>query len=401
MTARRRSRLMLAAAGLAVVASGACATTRPASSPDTIAAPIDADATAETRALFQNLRALAGRGILFGHEGSLAYGVHWRYEPGRSDVRETAGSYPAVYGWDVNMLLSRRPGDPTGAAARAALRRWIAEGYGRGGVITMAWHADNPVSRGNAWDTTRAVEHLLPGGSHHAAYRARLDTVAEFFSTLRARGPDGRETLVPVVFRPFHEMGGSWFWWGGRHRSAEQFVALWRFTVEYLRDRRGVHNLLYAYSTDVFDSKDDYLRHYPGDAWVDLLGFDDYQSVRTPATRAVLVRRLRDVVELADARGKLAAVTETGVETVPDSLWWTRTLLPALLADSVTRRVSWVLAWRNANRLTDRPDHFYAPYAGHPSAADFKRFRDHPMILFEDELPPLYGRATPRTATPR
>ena len=52
------------------------------------------------------------------------------------------------------------------------MRRWIAEGYGRGGVITMAWHMDNPVSRGNAWDTTRAVAQLLPGGTHHAAYRA-------------------------------------------------------------------------------------------------------------------------------------------------------------------------------------------------------------------------------------
>jgi mannan endo-1,4-beta-mannosidase len=363
----------------------ACATT--GRTPPRDAPLADPAATSETRALFANLRRIAGDGVLFGHQETLAYGYTWREEPGRSDVRDASGSYPAVYGWDAGWLTGR------GADARAErLRRWILEGYGRGGVITMSWHMDNLVSRGNAWDTTRAVVHLLPGGSHHTAYRAALDTVAAFFHGLRAPGGE----LVPVVFRPFHETTGGWFWWGRRHASAAEYVALWRFTVEYLRDTKDVHNLLWSYSTDVFDSKADYLERYPGDAWVDVLGFDDYQSIRTPATREVLVRRLRDVVELAEARGKLAALTETGVETVPDSTWWTRTLLPALRDDPVARRISWVLVWRNANPVGDRANHFYAPYRGHPSAADFRRFRDDPFVRFEDELPPLYRPARRR-----
>jgi mannan endo-1,4-beta-mannosidase len=349
-----------------------------------VAPLVDARATPETRALFANLRRLAGTRVLFGHQESLAYGVRWAGDAHRSDVKDASGSFPAVYGWDLGPLFSRRP------EGAERLRAWIAEGYGRGGVITMSWHMGNPVSGRDAWDTTVAVPHLLPGGSHHAAYRAALDTAADFFLSLRARGRDGREALVPVVFRPYHETTGGWFWWGRRHATAAEYAALWRFTVTYLRDARQVHNLLWSYSTDVFDSPADYLERWPGDAWVDVLGFDDYQSVRTPATRAVLVRRLRDVVALADARGKVAALTETGVETVPDSLWWTRTLLPALDADSLTRRIAWALVWRNANAATDRPNHHYAPYAGHPSAADFRRFRDHPLIAFEDELPDLY-----------
>src|SRR6266516_6998813 len=106
----------------------------------------------------------------------------------------------------------------------------------------------------------------------------------------------------------------GWFWWGARHATPDEYRQLWRFTVEYLRDRRGVHNLLWAYSTDVFDTKQAYLERYPGDAYVDVLGFDDYQSVRTPATRDLFAHRLRDVVELAEARGKIPALTETGVE---------------------------------------------------------------------------------------
>src|SRR5204862_6361209 len=120
------------------------------------------------------------------------------------------------------------------------------------------------------------------------------------------------------------------------------------FTVEYLRDRRGVHNLLWAYSTDVFDSKQAYLERYPGDAYVDVLGFDDYQSVRSPATRAVFARRLRDIVELAETRGKIPALTETGVEGVPDSLWWPGPLPAGTKSAPVARRLAWVLVWRTA-----------------------------------------------------
>jgi len=359
------------------------------------AALVDRAATAETRALFVNLRRLASRAVLFGHQDDLAYGVQWFGEPGRSDVKETAGSFPAVYGWDVGGLeIDRDAGANLDAVPFERQRGWIAEGYRRGGVITLSWHMRNPVTGGNAWDTTQAVAAILPGGAQHEHYKRWLDRFADYAKSLRASGrwAEGGEVLVPVIFRPFHETSGGWFWWGARHATAEQYRQLWRFTVEYLRDRRGVHNLLWAYSTDVFDSKQAYLERYPGDAYVDVLGFDDYQSVRSPATRAVFARRLRDIVELAEARGKIAALTETGVETVPDSLWWTGTLLAGIKSDSVARRIAWVLVWRNATFEREHRYHFFAPYPGHASAADFVRFTEDPLVLLENELPDLYGR---------
>jgi mannan endo-1,4-beta-mannosidase len=232
----------------------------------------------------------------------------------------------------------------------------------------------------------------LPGGPQHQRYTQWLDQFADYVKSLRApmRRPAGGDVLVPVVFRPFHETSGGWFWWGARHATPDEYRRLWRFTVEYLRDRKGVHNLLWAYSTDVFDSPAQYLARYPGDAWVDVLGFDDYQSVRTPATRGVFAQRLRDVVELAEARGKIPALTETGVETVPDSTWWTRTLLAGITADSVGRRIAWALVWRNATFGREHRYHFFAPYPGQASVADFVRFRRDSLIFFEDELPDLY-----------
>ena len=355
--------------------------------------PLDRGATPETRALFLNLRRLAREHVLFGHQDDLAYGVQWSNEPGRSDVKETAGSYPAVYGWDAGGLERDGAANLDGVAFERQ-RAWIAEGFARGGVVTLSWHMRNPVTGGNAWDTSAAVRAILPGGPQHAVYLQWLDRFADYVKSLRAQGRSGGEVSVPVVFRPFHETSGGWFWWGARHATPEDYRRLWRFTVEYLRDRKGVHNLLWAFSTDVFDSPAQYLERYPGDAYVDVLGFDDYQSVRTPATRDLFARRLRDVVELAEARGKIPALTETGVEAVPDSAWWTQTLLGGITANSVGRRIAWVLVWRNATFEREHRYHFFAPYPGQASVPDFVRFRQDSLILFEDELPDLY-RVTP------
>jgi mannan endo-1,4-beta-mannosidase len=386
----RIPRFLLAGVLLCAASLFGCSAAMQAPPPPAAPRLVDANATVETRALFVNLQRLAPEALLFGHQNTLAYGYGWTLEPGRSDVKETAGSFPAVYGWDANELFPRGPQDRGAAARTQRLRDWIREGYGRGGVVTMSWHMYNPVTERNFYDTTRAVYAILPGGTHHEAYRAKLDTLADFFQSLAVRDASGREHLVPVVFRPFHEMSGHWFWWGARHATREEFVDLWRFTVEYLRDQRRVHNLLWAFSPDVFDSKLDFLDRYPGDEYVDVLGYDDYHSVLTPATRDVFVRRLRDLVELAESRGKLAALTETGVEAIPDPTWWTQTLLAGIRSDPVAQRIAWVLVWRNANPANDRPDHFYAPYPGHPSVPDFVRFREDPFTLFEDDLPEMY-----------
>jgi len=354
---------------------------------------VDPQATAETQALFTNLQRLARDHVLFGHQDDLAYGVQWSLEAGRSDVRDVSGSYPAVYGWDLGRLELESSANLDNVEFDR-MRAWIIEGYERGGVNTLSWHLDNPVSGGNAWDTTRAVTEVLPGGARHEQYRQWLDRVARFFTSLRAR--DGQ--LVPVIFRPFHEMSGFWFWWGARHAAPEEYRQLWRFTVEYLRDVKGARNVLWAYSTNSLRDfqRDQYWTWYPGDEYVDVIGFDDYGTLQQDTTRgdavATLAADLRWLVEQAEARGKIAAFTETGYETIPDSTWWTRKLLAAIRADPVAQRIAWVLVWRNANRQLDRPDHYYAPYPGHPSAADFVRFRRDPLILFEDELPDLYRK---------
>ncbi|KFI58580.1 glycoside hydrolase family 26 protein [Bifidobacterium cuniculi] len=100
-------------------------------------------------------------------------------------------------------------------------------------------------------------------------------------------GDDADGTAVPIAFRPLHENNGSWFWWGATHASTAEYKELFRYIVDYLRDAKGVHNLPYAYSpTGSFNGDPtNYLATYPGDAWVDLLGYDQYMSSGTVDTR--------------------------------------------------------------------------------------------------------------------
>ncbi len=321
---------------------------------------VDPDATEETRALYTNLQTLAEEHILFGHQDDLAYGVHWdrrsdslarRAGNRRSDVRAVTGSYPAVYGWDVG-TLGGEPDSPVNidSISYDRMRQWMVEGYERGGVITMSWHMMNPVSGGSSWDTTPALSKLLPDSSHHDTYRRYLDRFAQFAKSLEAGFWTwiGGGHSVPVIFRPYHEMSGSWFWWGGDNTSPEAFKQLWRFTVEYLRDEKELHNLLYAYSPDRFASREEYLRYYPGDAYVDVLGYDDYHTL--PATFADTIRvdtlavdslslAAADTVAGLEASAGKTVLTDTVTVTEPDTAYGNEQADPtAAPADSATER---------------------------------------------------------------
>ena len=71
--------------------------------------PVDKKATAETIHLYNNLKKLRIKGFLFGHQDDLAYGVKWKYVPGRSDIKDVTGDYPALYGWELGRLELDHP----------------------------------------------------------------------------------------------------------------------------------------------------------------------------------------------------------------------------------------------------------------------------------------------------
>ncbi|KFG10784.1 MULTISPECIES: glycosyl hydrolase [Streptomyces] len=356
---------------------------------------VDDRATPATRALFAYLRRQRGRGILFGHQHDLTYGFTFTTPDGRaSDTRAAVGDYPAVFGWDTLVLDGdERPGteDATDAENIAALSRCIRQGDARGGINTLSAHMPNFVTGKDFYDTRgRVVGQILPGGAKHARFNRFLDRVAK--AVKGARRPDG--TLIPVIFRPFHENNGGWFWWGAGHTTSGEFIELFRYTVEYLRDIKGVHNLLYAYSPNASLGGDPaaYLRTYPGDRFVDVLGYDSYDEGAGPTPWLDgLVRDLAMVVRLANERGKVPAFTEFGESgtEIRDPQWFTR-LLRAVEADPLARQVTYMATWANFGG-TKRA---YVPYPGHALLPDFVRFHQDPLTLFAADLRGVFAART-------
>ncbi|MDZ7721881.1 MAG: glycosyl hydrolase [candidate division KSB1 bacterium] len=343
---------------------------------------VDPDASRETKYLFHNLRKYMGDAVMFGHQDDLAYGIDWNSEYGKSDVELVVGDYPAVYGWDLGDIESSSFN--LDGVDFEGMKFWMQLGYKRGGINTASLHLDNPVSGGDAWDTERAVPYLLPGGSHHEKFKEILNDIAAFFKDIKGENDEP----VPVIFRPWHEHNGAWFWWGVGSCTRKQYIDLWRFTVEYLRDTKNVHNLLYAYSPSAYVSDAEYLDRYPGDDYVDILGLDCYSlysSDQIPTFRAQITRLNR----MAASRGKVPALTETGYESIPIKNWWTQYLLRPIKHDSATSQLSFLLVWRNWTR-----NHHFAPYPGHSSAPDFIEFYNDPLTWFEADLPDMYGRET-------
>jgi len=377
----RFSAAVCAAMAGMLVAFPSCSRKKPTSgeenrpSPNTVL--VDSLATPETVALFRNLRDGSARGVMFGHQDDTAYGVGWKAEPGRSDVKAVCGDYPAVYGWDLGDI-----GNPENldGVNFELMKNLIGEAHGRGGINTISMHLDNPVSGGNAWDNSAAVGGILPGKPHHAEYLHTLSLIAAFLRDLKT--PAG--TSIPVILRPYHEHNQTWPWWGRSACTADEYIALWRMTVEYFRDGCGLHHLIYAISPQDVGSEREYLERYPGDDVVDVFGLDYYRLTGASAVPQ-LGRTLQIIRTLAENRGKVSAVTEIGVENVGIAGWWTGCLLKALNTSEQSKKTAWTLAWRNASTT-----HHWAPYPGHASVPDFVKFYRDSLTIFEGDLPDMY-----------
>jgi hypothetical protein len=344
--------------------------------------PSDKNASKQTKNLYFNLKKLLQKGIMFGHQDDLAYGVGWKYVPGKSDVKEVTGDYPAIYGFELGRIELDHPVN-IDSVPFDSMRHYIRTVYERGGVITLSWHLNNPLTGKTAWDSAPGtVASILPGGEKNDLYKSWLDKVANFIVSLK--GKNGEP--IPVILRLFHELNGNWFWWGKDHCTPKEFKQLWQFTVSYLRDTKNIHQCLYAYNTDRFNSKEDYLLKYPGNEWVDVLGFDIYQRKGGDEGNAEFIKdadnMLTMIEEIAAEQKKIPALTEFGYAQIPDSTWWTNVFYKAL----DHHKISYALAWRNAgfNRVGDAE--FYVPYKGQISEKDFLKFSKEPNILFQKDV---------------
>ncbi len=320
--------------------------------------------------------------IAYGHQDDLVYGHSWKVEDEtgdkleRSDVKAVAGRYPMVLGFDLGGI---ELGDSRNldSVSFALIRRAALSHIGRGGIVTFSWHPRNPLTGGDAWDTSSAqvVKSVLQGGEKYTEFRTWLKRTADFIESLGD---------VAVIFRPWHENLGSWFWWGKDLCGENDYKELYRMTWLYLVKERGLSNILWCYSPNGPISPELYMSRYPGDEFVDILGTDIYEYVGADGIDEAGVRYGSGVKDMLDSLAaislehqKLLCFSETGMESIPDAKWWTERLYPAIK----DYPVSYVLTWRNA---WDKPGHFYAPWEGFEGAADFREFANKDNIILLD-----------------
>ncbi len=319
------------------------------------------------------LKKIKGKGILFGHQDDLAYGIGWEYIDGESDVKRVSGDFPALFGWElggIEMGYSHN----LDSVPFVQMHNLAIKGHEMGGINTFSWHPYSAINGESSWDkNVIVVKHIIPGGSHHENFKKQLDKVAAFFSNLQ----DNEGEQIPFIFRPWHEMDGNWFWWGSKQSTQDEFKSLFSYTVDYLRNEKGIKNMLVAYSPDRnFNTIDEYLQWYPGDQYIDILGVDNYWDLRQKDGEIEAIKKLHIVIKEAKNKDKLAAFTETGLENVTENDWYSKKLGEVLNDELISQEISYVMVWRN-----DENVHFFFPYPGHPAANDAKGLLQNPNIL--------------------
>lgn len=368
---------------------------------------VDDQATPETKSLFVYLNETRGKNVLFGHQHDTTVSFAGKDDQGRiiSDVYNSVGDYPVVFGWDTLSLDGNE--NPPGVsgdyeASRLGLSKAMKEAYELGGILTLSTHPYNPVTGGNFNDTSNSVgatqsvvARILPGGDTNEKFREYLDRIAEFANQLK----DDNGKPIPVLFRPFHEQNGGWFWWGAATTTKSEYVELYRYTVEYLRDVKNVSNFLYVYSPNgpFNGNQNEYLATYPGDEFVDILGMDQYDNKENAGSEGFLnglVKDLAMVSRLADSRGKVATFSEYGYSaagmktTGNNDLNWFTKIVNAIKADPEARRISYMLTWANFGE----GNNLYVPYkdvpgkGSHELLPDFIKFYNDPYTFFSRDV---------------
>lgn len=352
------------------------------------------DGCRQKRQLLNNLKELAASGkTLFGQANptTISYLRKLKYDNADSgDCKDIVGKNPCFYESDFMWYNQDRGFKDIDVAA-------MKRAYNRGSVIGYCWHIDGMDSKTFYAHSDSAVtadsclvKHIVDNTLIDNPYRDWLFNQIDSLVL-----PVAKQLDCPIVFRPWHEMNGNWFWWGRTFCTPEEYIQLYRITVNHIR-RSGADNILFAWSPD----KASALQYYPGDDYVDIIGIDIYEPGIMPySDYNIIGPAICELSAFASEHDKLFAITETGCRNsdngspkYPDlhPNFWTQNVLP--LTNYAKRSgVAWIMSWYGADWSGDQTKEAYIPYLGckHPNADvaidDFRTFCNNPNILLEGD----------------
>jgi mannan endo-1,4-beta-mannosidase len=231
------------------------------------AEPANPQATAPARRMLDYFHELSarkeGRRILSGQFSDFGNGANLRL---MERIHEKTGHWPALIG--VDYADFSRGSLTTKAPNQVAIEYWK-----QGGLVSVMAHMYNPANPkgGGLRDTGVNLGELLDEGTEtNRRWREQLDLMAGGLQELKAAG-------VVVLWRPFHEMNGGWFWWGAK--DPDTFIRVWRHMFDDFTKTRKLDNLLWVYGPNHGQNT---AKYYAGDRYVDLIGLDAYTDFVDP-----------------------------------------------------------------------------------------------------------------------
>jgi mannan endo-1,4-beta-mannosidase len=293
--------------------------------------PVNPNATKEARELLGYLYSLKGKNILSGQHN---YGNELLRSS--DSVKHITGTFPAIWGSDM-LPLGHVDRDTGQDVVDEAIRQ-----HEKGSIITLMYHQVKPFdhdSLGFAGSVKGQVtdeqwkEIVTPGTPYYNMLIEKIDKVAGYLRQLQ-------EKNIPILWRPYHEMNGIWFWYGDR-KGPEGFEKLWKIMYDRYVNHHQLNNLIWVWNPNAprdweNDQAYDYHLYYPGDQYVDILATDIYKNDYKQSHHDQL---------LTLGKGKLISIGECGelptpeiLEQQPEWVWfmvWARFIWTANNPDAV------------------------------------------------------------------
>jgi len=261
--------------------------------------PVNPHATPEARALLVYLSSISGKATIAGQHNYPNVGARW------TDMAyDLTAKYPGLFGGDFGFSGGE---DKDSVLSRPAMIEEVKRQYKNGAVVTLTWHEvrptdDEPVTfkdsvQGRLTDA-EWKELLTPGTPLNLRWCAQVDTIAGYLKQLQ-------DAHVPVIFRPYHEMNGNWFWWGGRPGNSGS-AALYRQIYDRFVNVHHLDNLLWAWNVNAPNGKNaGAIEAYdPGAQFADLVTMDIYGEFKQEYYTSMLALAGDRPIALAEV-GKL------------------------------------------------------------------------------------------------
>jgi len=303
-------------------------------------------------------------------------------------VYEDTGKYPALKGFDFIDLGASWGGFGQNQVTEA-IEWWEGKNRNNGealtqllpdkpdvhGIVAFCWHW----KKGSGNDFyTKDTDFRIPmnGGkldtshANFAAIKSDLDKVAALLQQLKDRN-------IPVLWRPLHEAGGGWFWWGASGPAA--CTALWEYMHDYFTNTKKLDNLIWVWNGQNSGTT----WWFPNPETVDIVSFDYYTNSNSSSTAQNytdpnFTARFDSTKNTAVSRGLnlMVALSENGA--IPDPTW----------AYDQKALWSWFMTWNDSNQGGTLKDNFWS--GGYHNTADHKNYvYDHERVITLDELPDL------------